>query len=145
MRLELSAGLDSRVFEVSAKDCSVPSEGTSKCPIGPATGDDVACVLDQSDALGPGKPGEACVCQSLTHRFAVYRGNEASKRDMVFSWAVTGGFTPLVANLAAASRAVSPQSMVFVPQIGQLAVADGASEGLVLVSLDSVSVSRLFF
>jgi hypothetical protein len=139
------ANLDSRVFEVSAKDCVEPQEGTSKCPIGAATGEDVACVLDQSTALGPGKPGEACVYQSLTHRFAVYRGNEPSKRDMAFSWTITGGFTPLTANLAAQSRAVSPQSMVFVPQIGQIAVADGASEGLVLVSLDSVSVSRLFF
>ncbi|MBK7586436.1 MAG: hypothetical protein IPI67_40385 [Myxococcales bacterium] len=137
--------LDSRVFEVSASDCAAPKEGPSACPIGRATSADVACVLDASAQLAPGKPGEACIFQSLTHRFAVYRGNEPSKRDMQFSWTVTGGFTPLVANLAAQSRAVSPQSMVFVPQIGQFAVTDGASEGLVLVSLDSVSVSRLFF
>ncbi len=35
--------------------------------------------------------------------------------------------------------------MVFVPQIGQLAVADGAAEGLALVSLDSVAVSHLYY
>lgn len=136
--------LDSRAFEVSASSCDSIGSGSSLCAVGPATPDDVACVLP-SGALAPGKPGEACVFQSLTHRFAVYRGNEPSKRDMVFSWTITGGFVPLAANLAAQSRAVSPQSMVLVPQIGQLAVADGASEGLVLVSLDSVSVSRLFF
>ena len=56
-----------------------------------------------------------------------------------------GGFITLGANLAAQTAAVSPQSLVFVPQIGQLAVVDGAAEGLVLVSLDSVAVSRLFF
>ncbi|MBK9000240.1 MAG: hypothetical protein IPM35_31365 [Myxococcales bacterium] len=139
------ANQDSRVFEVSAKSCTAPPGVSGACAVGPATADDLACVLDSGTALGPGKPGAACIFHSLTHRFAVYRGNEPSKRDMVFSWIVTGGFTPLTANLAAQSRAVSPQSMVFVPQIGQLAVADGASEGLVLVSLDSVSVSRLFF
>ncbi len=139
------AQLESRVFEVAAKDCALPKEGSGKCPIGPATGADVACVLDKSAPLAPGKPGESCIFQNLTHRFAVYRGNEASERGMAFRWTVVGGFTPLTANLAAQSRAVSPQSMVFVPQIGQLAVADGASQGLVLVSLDSVAVSRLFF
>jgi hypothetical protein len=139
------ANLSSRAFEVSSTACVEPKDGASKCAIGAATAEDVACVVDSNAPLAPGKPGEACVYHSLTHRFAVYRGNEPSKRDMAFSWFVTGGFTPLVANLAAQSRAVSPQTMVFVPQIGQLAVADGASQGLVLVSLDSVSVSRLFF
>ncbi|MCK6533417.1 MAG: hypothetical protein L6Q84_10640 [Polyangiaceae bacterium] len=139
------AQLVSRVFEVSAKDCAKPKEGKSDCAVGPATSADVACVLDKGAGLGPGKPGEECIFQNLTHRFAVYRGNEPSERGMAFSWGVSGGFVPLAANLAAQSRAVSPQSMVFVPQIGQLAVADGASQGLVLVSMDSVAVSRLFF
>lgn len=98
-----------------------------------------------SGESGPLAPTSKCVFQNLTHRFAVYRGSAASKRDMMFSWTVTGGFTPLAANLTAQSRAVSPQSLSFVPQIGQLAVVDGASEGLVLISLDSVSVARLFF
>jgi len=38
-----------------------------------------------------------------------------------------------------------PSSMVFVPQLGQLAIADSQSAGLVLVNVDSMSVSRLFF
>jgi hypothetical protein len=136
--------LDSRAFEISARDCK-PTRNGNGCAIGPASADDVACVLDQTAPVTPGGPLDKCVFQSLTHRFAVYRGSEPTPRDTAFGWTVTGGFTPLVANLTSQSRAVSPQSLVFVPQIGQLAVADGASEGLVLVSLDSVSVSRLFF
>lgn len=136
------AGLGSRVFEVSSSSCVSIGGTTGACAVGLAVEQDLACVLASGTTLAADHP---CVYQSLTHRFAVYRGNEPSERDMSFVWAVTGGFVPLTANLAAQSRAVSPQSMVFVPQIGQFAVADGASEGLVLVSLDSVSVSRLFF
>jgi hypothetical protein len=134
--------LTGRAFEISAADCKVTKDVPSECPIGPATADDVACVLDKT---GPAAPDNACVFQSLTHRFAIYRGNEPTERDTAFLWSVSGGFVPLVANMAAQSNSVSPQSISFVPQIGQLVVADGASEGLVLISLDSVSVSRLFF
>nr|HMR07979.1 hypothetical protein [Polyangiaceae bacterium] len=81
----------------------------------------------------------------LESEFAIYRGNQPSVRDMAFSYQLIGGFSPLVANLAAQTAAVSPQSMTFVPQLGQLAVVDGAAEGLVLVSLDTVGISRLFF
>jgi hypothetical protein len=128
---------DARVFEISSS--------ASSGKIGAATPADVACVIPNESPVLPGSAQEACIFQNLTHRFAVYRGTEPSKRDMVFDWNVTGGFIPLTASLASQSRAVSPQSIVFVPQIGQLAVADGAAEGLVMISLDSVNVSRLFF
>jgi hypothetical protein len=116
-----------------------------ECSIGPALKDDVACVISgQSGAAATGE-GSACVFQNLNYRFAVYRGNQPSERDMTFNWQTTGGFSPLTASLAAQTAAVMPQSMTFVPQIGQIAVVDGAAEGLVLVSLDSVGVSRLYF
>ncbi len=127
-----------RVFEVST---TAPCIG-EECSVGNAGPGDVACVRPTAAGLSPNDP---CVFQNLTHRFAVYRGTKPSDTDMVYGWSVTGGFVPLTANLTAQSRAVSPQSIVFVPQIGQLAVADGASEGLVMVSLDRVAVSRLFF
>jgi hypothetical protein len=139
--------LRSRAFEISTTACQVPGEDDPppNCEIGYATPADVACVISNMSKLAPGLPGSECIFENLTHRFAVYRGAEPSVRDTSFVWQIAGGFFPLTANLAAQTAAVSPQSLMFVPQIGQLAVVDGAAEGLVLVSLDSVAVSRLFF
>ncbi|MEZ4224208.1 MAG: hypothetical protein R3B13_24880 [Polyangiaceae bacterium] len=131
--------LRSRILEVSST-CT----GTD-CAIGHAAKEDVACVVNSESALSPGSAGSECVFENLMYRFAIYRGNSASVRDMAFSFQVTGGFAPLTANLAAQTAAVAPQSMGFVPQLGQLALVDGAAEGLVLVSLDTVGISRLFF
>lgn len=136
--------LTSRVFEVSSSTSCTPTTNAD-CRVGASRPTDApACV---QSGQGSVDPSSACVFQSLTHRFAVYRGTATggSTRDMTFSWSVTGGFTPLSASLASQTRAISPQSIVFVPQLGQLAVADGAAAGLVFVSLDSVAPSQLFF
>jgi hypothetical protein len=136
--------LHSRAFEISSEACLAPGEDDPPpdCDVGYATVDDFACIMGTQGKL----PHDSkCVFENLTHRFAVYRGAMPSVRDMAFSWKVAGGFITLGANLAAQTAAVSPHSLMFVPQLGQLAVVDGAAEGLVLVSLDSVSVSRLFF
>jgi hypothetical protein len=134
--------LNGRAFEVAASGACT-STADVPCAVGPAMPTDApACV---QTGQGPVDPTSACVFQNLTHRFAVYRGTEASTRDMTFTWSVTGGFIPLSAALTSQTRAVSPQSIVFVPQLGQLAVADGAAAGLVFISLDSVAPSQLFF
>jgi hypothetical protein len=139
--------LKSRAFEISTTACTAPVAGEPppNCAIGHATPEDKACVIDDMSKVAIGGPASECIFENLTHRFAVYRGAAPSVRDTAFVWQVAGGFVPLTANLAAQTSAVSPQSLLFVPQIGQLAVVDGAAAGLVLVSLDSVSVSRLFF
>lgn len=139
--------LRSRALEISSSACALPKEGEppSECAIGPQRPGEVACVIPTQSPVTPGGPGSECIFENLTHRFAIYRGNQPSVRDTRFTWQVTGGFSALSANLTAQTAAVSPQSLQFVPQLGQLAVVDGAAEGLVLVSLDSVAVSRLFF
>jgi hypothetical protein len=139
--------LKSRAFEISTTACPVPGEDDPPpdCEIGYATPQDVACKISGISKVVPGGEGAECIFENLTHRFAVYRGASPSVRDTSFVWQIAGGFVPLTANLTAQTAAVSPQSLLFVPQIGQLAVVDGAAVGLVLVSLDSVSVSRLFF
>jgi hypothetical protein len=134
--------LNGRAFEIAASGTCTPTADLP-CAVGPATGTDAPSCIQTGQ--GQVAASSACVFQSLTHRFAVYRGTDASRRDMTFSWSVTGGFSPLTASLTSQTRAVSPQSIVFVPQIGQLAVADGAAAGLVLISLDSVAPSQLFF
>lgn len=63
-------------------------------------------------------------------------------RDTVYRFQTRGQFTPLVINLAAQTTAVNPQSMRFIESLGQIAVVDGASQGLVLIDLAGVSIAR---
>jgi hypothetical protein len=101
----------------------------------------LACVMDRDGPIAPDSP---CVFQNVTTRFAIYRGGERSQRDMSFYWQYSGGFAPLYASLLGQTTSVLPQWMRYVPQLAQLAVADGSSEGLALVSLQTLAVSRFF-
>ncbi|HWO13370.1 MAG TPA: hypothetical protein VNN80_27910, partial [Polyangiaceae bacterium] len=124
-----------RAYEIScSRDC--PTDG-NRPPIGYAEpGEDVACVVDDvENGIDPGEPGAACVFQNLTTRFAVYRGQQASTRDMRFRWQLTDGFTPLVLSLTSVDRTRStPHSLSFLPEYGQLVVGDGSARGLTFVS-----------
>ncbi len=93
---------------------------------------------------GPLAPGDPCAFRSVTHSFGVYRGAAASRRDMSFTFSMTGGFSPLSAYLGG-SGASLPERMFYVPQLGQLAVVDTAATGLTLVSLTSLAPSAVFF
>jgi hypothetical protein len=88
------------------------------------------------------KPAEACIHSGLTARFALYRGLSPSVRGMRFSWETTGGFRALVSSIASVSPAVLPQHVQYVPELQRIAVVDGASLGLSLISLDSLRVER---
>ena len=50
---------------------------------------------------------------------------------------------PLSINLAATNSSVSPQSMLFIPSLGQLAIVDGSQsgQGLILIDLNAVAVT----
>lgn len=63
-------------------------------------------------------------------------------RETSWRFQTRGQFTPLVVNLAAQTTAVNPQSMRFIETLGQMAVVDGASQGLVLIDLNSVTIAR---
>jgi hypothetical protein len=140
----------SRAFEISSLTTQCPETGTQGEPlagcIGPATANDFACKVPlNTRGVGPGAQPSACVFENLTARFAIYRGTASSRRDMTFNWQTVGGFSPLAANIAEETTSVSPRSMVFVPQIGQLAVVDGRLAGLTFISLSSMTVSRVLF
>jgi hypothetical protein len=64
------------------------------------------------------------------------------QRDTLWRFAARGQFLPLVINLAAQTNAVNPQSMRFVETLGQVAIVDASSQGLVLIDLGGVSVAR---
>ncbi len=126
-----------RAFEI----CTPDADGTCK------TGNpNVGCAIgavnpDSNDPpVNPGGPGSACIFDGLTARFAVYRGDKPSLRDMTFSWQTTGGFTPLSMSLLTQTTAVNPQSISYLPEFGYVAVIDGSTLGLTLFDLNSLGV-----
>ncbi len=142
-----------RVFEISCEgDCGTSDTGIPA--IGPTTGEDVACMVESVTEVAT-DPSHPCAFHNTQLNFAIYRGARLddegsveaspSRRGMVFSFTAVGGFAPLFVNLASQTSAVSTSSMFVVPQLGELAVVDGAAEGLGLVNLDSIAVRRIFF
>jgi len=146
-----------RVFEISsiagadpaAPHCrdANPDADPLELRVGCAKAGEVACVYDQvataahpSSAVLQSDAAAACIFNGLNDRFALYRGRLDSVRDSVFTWHTTGGFTPLVMSLTSLSSVVAPQTIQFLQQPEQMAVVDGASQGLSLFSLDTFSV-----
>jgi hypothetical protein len=66
-------------------------------------------------------------------------------RDLQWKFTTRGQFSPLVINIASSTTAVSPQSMRFIDSLGQLALVDGASQGLVLIDLNTVTLAHTPF
>lgn len=135
----------SRVYEISCANDSCAGFGQAKVTL---EQDGELVSVPDPNAVACRTTGSApseCIFQNLTHRFVVYQGQEPSVRGMHFSWQVVGGFVPLSISLASQSSQVSPYSMTLLPQTGELAITDAATQGLVMVSLRSLSVSRLFF
>jgi hypothetical protein len=131
-----------RVLEISSEtECAATD---SACGIGLADPDeDFACVVKKtSGAVDPvaDHVAEACVFENLNARFAVYRGQAQSKRDMQFNWDVSGGFVPLSMNVATASTGpvVLPQSIKYLSRSDRLVVVDGMSAGVTLFDLDQL-------
>jgi hypothetical protein len=72
-------------------------------------------------------------------------GNDHTEtaRDLVWKFSMRGGFAPVTVSLSQnTTTAVSPQSMRFIDSLGQLAVVDGAQQGLVLIDLNSLQFAH---
>ena len=64
-------------------------------------------------------------------------------RDYVWKFQLRSGFSPLTVSLAQGTTTpVSPQSMRFIDSLGQLAVVDGQSQGLVLIDLNTLAFAH---
>lgn len=124
-----------RAYEIAcSRDCPTP---LGRPAIGYAVpGEDFACVVDSTEnGIDPGEPGSECIFQSLTTRFALYRGQLRSTRDMRFRWQLTDGFSPLVIALTSVDRPRStPVSLFPWPESSQLILSDGSARGLTFVS-----------
>lgn len=139
--------LRGRAFELvnTSSSCRL-EEG---CNVGPARPEDSVCraaFTADYPVVQPDGPGSECIFESLTARFALYRGQNPPQRDYTFSWRTQGGFTPLSVDIAAGQTTlVLPQSLNFVPQLNQVAVADGQSRGLVMIDLDNLRIDQSRF
>ena len=67
---------------------------------------------------------------------------EPPARDTQYFFSSRGEFQALFVSVAGGTTDVSPQSSFYVAPLGQLAVVDGASQGLVLIDLRAVTVAR---
>jgi len=143
-----------RAFEIATTDTCGPGRTSPECDasgVGKGTKDDGPCrydpvVLDGGSlttrgvTLSEPTGAQACIFENLTSRFAVYRGQQPSARDMAFVWDQTGGFYPLVGSLAAQSTVVLPQSVAYLPELESIVVVDGATLGLSLMSIDTLLI-----
>ncbi len=62
-------------------------------------------------------------------------------RDLSWEFTVLDAFTNQFINLGTNGSEVSPKSMLFIPSLGQIAVVDGAQDGLIIVDLTAIAVS----
>jgi hypothetical protein len=68
-------------------------------------------------------------------------------RDLTWRFSMRGSFSPLTVSLVSpvTGGAVNPQSMRFIDSLGQVAVVDSESQGLVLIDLNLVAVAHNYF
>lgn len=92
-------------------------------------------LIDKSAAVAMRNPMFSAVITSGT-------SGKEPVRDMVYGFTTRGQFRTLTVTLGGSSIAVNPQSMRYVDALGQMAVVDGASQGLVLIDLRAVTVAR---
>ena len=68
-------------------------------------------------------------------------------RDLTWKFSMRGGFSPLTIPLVSPTTGggVDPQSMRFIPSLGQMAVVDSEAQGLIIVDLNLVAVAHNYF
>jgi hypothetical protein len=148
---------------VSKDDCSNPPEMTANNMPTPGG---ICCPLTQGPAmmgqmpLGPQAPRPFFRDSPLAMRnpmfsYVMWSGcgnfpgntdHTLSQRDEAWRFSLLGSASPIAISIAqGGTTAVSPQSMLFIPAISQLAVVDGSTQGLVLIDLNLVAFSRAFY
>jgi hypothetical protein len=94
--------------------------------------------LGPAPTLAPNDPRSLTPCTSLDQQ---YCSVQRVARDLSWEFSTVNAFTNQLVNLAGGGVQLSPQSMLFIPSLGQLAVVDGAQEGLVLIDLGTIAVT----
>lgn len=136
-----------RAFEFSSTACDDPRPDIAGfCGVGPRTSDDVVCTYDSSKGpIEPGAQGSECIFDSLTRRFAIYRGLEPSRRDMTFAFEVGGGFGIASIRLTSETTSVLPVQLKSLPTFGGLGVVDSQSRGLMMIDVRTARIADQFY
>ena len=126
---------NARAFDIPCRARSAPCRSGHRSARPPRS---------RNSGLGDAKPdvlvrhverGAAALRAATTHT--------ATQRDIQWKFSMRGGFSPIDISLIAGHDAgVSPQSMRFIDSLGQLAVVDGAQQGLVLIDLNTLGFAH---
>jgi hypothetical protein len=65
-----------------------------------------------------------------------------NQRDQQWTFSTGGSYAPQSTALYQSNTSASPQSMRFIESLGQVAVVDGASQGLMLISLQTLTFAE---
>jgi hypothetical protein len=102
--------------------------------------------LDRNSVLAMRNPFFSYVTWAGCGMLPTTSDHTLTARDLGWNFSINGSFSPLTIALGGTnSTAVRPQSMLFIDSLGQLAVVDGAQQGLVLIDLNTVAYSSNFF
>jgi hypothetical protein len=101
--------------------------------------------IREVEGNGPVKDGDPRAFMNPFFRFAIEKG-AATARDARFEFTTQGQFAPLQVALLGASGStdVQPTAATFLPVTGEVVVSDGSLQGLTLLRLDSLAVSRQY-
>jgi len=119
-------------------------------PGAPFPAGQVAPVVDRNSVLAMRNPmfsyvtWSGCSTAPLDGGTAAAQGQHTfTARDLSWHFSVRGGFSPLTMSLTGgANTTVSPQSMLFIDPLGQIAIVDGSLQGLVIFDLNSLTMSH---
>ncbi len=138
---------DPRDALLNARSFDVPwTEWTFSSHPPPCTSVKPVTTLDRDNVLAMRNPMFSYVTWSECGLMAHDGDHTLTARDLTWKFSIGGAFSPLTIALSGATGAqVSPQSMLFIDSLGQLAVVDGAQQGLVLIDLNTVAFSNNFF
>jgi hypothetical protein len=110
--------------------------GVTGCVPGAPT----AVTIDRDSPLAVRNPMFSFLVWSGRNAGGVYPACDAPPaRDYSWHFHTAGQYIPLMINIAGTTAGLSPQSMLYIDALSQLAVVDGETQGLILVDLNTLS------
>jgi len=71
--------------------------------------------------------------------------DQPTKRDTYFTFSSAGAFVPLTLSLVSADLDVQPQAIEYLGPTGELVVSDGSLQGITLLDLNSLAITRQYY
>ncbi len=133
---------DPRMALMNARSFDVPWSTAPRC-----SQPGVVPQFDRDSPLAMRNPMFSFIMWGACAATAGSLDHTLASRDLAWKFSMRGGFSPLTVPLVSATTGsgVDPQSMRFIDTLGQLAVVDSESQGLVLIDLNLVAVAHNYF